>query len=414
LQGRLLRKIVEKSTRFDPARRYRTIRDLRQSLLSAERAALPKAVFLRGAAAGLVAGLSIGIALALSGVIDLTKPEPTPERLATVAPSAESIASQEIEFESPEIEKAVRAQLGVDETTPLLQTDLDRVTSLYLFGNETFQYWSDATNNSIYPRDFGQGAIQSLADIQKLRNLTELAICDQDVYDLSPLKGLHLARLALTGNQITDLSVLSTIPQLRELFVANNPLTQIDVLHYLPHLEVVDISNTKVYDLSPLNSKITALYLNNTPIFDYSPLLSMPSLQTLFFTHPDKDDLAVLSQLTSLTSLEVSFDLTNLQPLLPLKNLTRLALVFTPMDSFDGLETLEQLNYLRISVKDHVDLTPLTKMPSLTELDIFSQNMTDYSALFDIPNLQTLFCSKAQQAEIEALGIPIAFKIIGL
>ena len=412
--SRAIRKIIEKSTRFDPARRFKTIRAFRHRLLSAARAATPRATFLRGATAGLCAGLLLAAALMLSGVIHLTKPEPAPQGLQEVAASAAPVASQVIEFESPQIEQAVRAQLGFDDTTPLLQTDLDRVTSLYLFGNQTLSSWSDVSNNSLYPRGMGQGAIQSLADIPYLRNLCELAICEQNVYDLSPLEGMHLVRLALYGNQITDVSVIASLSDLRELLLANNPLTRIDALKDLPYLEVVNLNNTRVYDLAPLNSKTTALYLNNAPIFDLSPLLGMPSLQTLFFTNPDADDLSVLSQLTGLTSLEVSYDLTSVQPLLPLKNLTRLALIFTPMDSFSGIETLEQLSYLRISVKDHVDLTPLTKMPSITELDIFSQNVEDYSALFQIPNLKLLFCSKAQAAEIEALGKPIPFEILAL
>lgn len=414
IRSRQLRHIIEKSTRFDPARRFRSIESFHRSLLRAQYAAKTSAYFVRGTALGLLLGFGIGASLAFSGAFSGQQETSAPSNSAEALPTTLPAAAERITFESPQIEHAVREQLGLDDKTPLTQDYLDRVTSLYLFGNQTFQYWSDATNNSIYHRDFGQGTLQSLADIQKLRNLTELAVCDQNISDLSALKGLHLSRLALTGNQITDLSVLATIPQLRELFVGNNPLTQIDVLQNLPNLEVVDLSNTKVYDLSPLNKKMTALYLNNTPIFDYSPLLGMASLQTLFFSSPDKDDLAVLSQLTGLTSLEITNEMTSIEPLLPLKNLTRLALIFTPIDSFRGLEALHQLNYFRFAVKDHIDLTTLTNMTSITVLDIFAQNMTDYSALFQIPNLATLYCSKEQEAEIEALGIPLTFTIIGL
>lgn len=410
---RAVRHIIETCTRFDPQRRYRNIRALSRALKHALNAALPPAVvFWHGAALGLFVGVALSLALVRFGILpartDAAKGESADATPLVAALAAED---QAIVFESPEIERAVREQLEFDETTPLYQADLDRVESLFLCGTSTGSSWLDVTNNVVYRSSPESGAISSLTDIPKLRNLTELALCDQRITDLSPLEGMRLNRLALNGNLISDLSSISTLVALRELYVGSNPIVKIDALEGLDLLQVVDLGSTNVSDLSPLSGNMAALYLNDTPILDYSPLLRMSALNTLFLNHPNQNCLDVVSQLSSLTWLEIGNGLTELEPVLRLENLTRLAIAPVQLTTLEGIETLEQLKGLRINAAPDIDLTPLTKLPNLAEMDIYFQELSDYSQIFQIPNLKTLYCSLAQQAEIDALNLPHSFEI---
>ncbi len=413
IHSRALRRVIEKSTRFDPARRYPNIREFCRDLRLARQSFSSAASFWRGAALGLFAGVGICAALALSGAVKLTPAKAMSDdgapQQAAVLPAVEQPAT----FESPEIERAVRAQLGFDTKTPLYQVDLDRVKSLYLFGTETLERWDDVSLYTAYRVDTAYGTIQTLADIPKLRNLSELAICNQNVSDVSPLKDMRLVRLALNGNNISDIAPLSAQTLLRELFIGHNPCMKIDVVQNFPLLQVVDLSATNVYDLSPLSVYTTTLYLNDTPILDYRPLLNMRSLQTLFLTQSNIDCLDVLSQLNSLTRLEVQ-NITSIEPVTKLTNLTNLAFAPALFASIDGIESLTSLNYFRLNASGNIDLSPLSGINSLTELDIFALDMQDYSVLFQIPNLRIVFCSPEQKAAIEALGKPISFELMAM
>ena len=415
IQSRALRHIIETCTRFDPQRRYKNIRALSRVLNRAQADAVPAAVtFWRGAALGLAAGVALSLALVFSGLLPAHAQQDaagTTTADDALVPAAVVAVDQAIVFESPEIERAVRDQLGIDADVPLYQADLDRVGKLFLFGDLVLDTWDDVTFDAIFRPSVQQGTITTLADIPKLRNLSELAVCGQNITDLSPLKEMHLSRLALCTNLIIDPSPLSSVPSLRELYIGHNPITQIDVAKELPLLQTLDLSTTNVSDLSPLSNDITSLCLYDTPIVDYSPLLRMNTLQKLYVNHPTQACWDTLSQLKDLTELQIKDGVLSIQPLLGLKSLKNLAISPVELTSIEGIETLTHLDYLRIAASPDIDLSPLTKMDALSTLDIFFQEQQDYSILFQIPNLKHLYCSTAQKDLIEALGLPITFEI---
>ena len=410
LQSHALRHVIKTCTRFDPARRYRSISHLQKALLAALYTMRPRVMILRGAALGFVAGIALTLSLVFAGLLPLQEDakkaaiaEQTPQ------PTAAPVLEQAIEFDSPEIERAVREQLGISEETPLYQDDLDRVKTLYLCGTTTKEYWGDVTTFCYYRSTAPSGTIETLADIPKLHFLSELAVCNQRITDLSPLKGTKLTRLAVNGNYISDLSQLSSLTNLQELYAGHNPISTIDALKPLIVLQVVDFSTTTVSDLSPLNNNIKTLWLNDTPILDFTQLLPMTQLESLAINKPGKKFYDVLPQLQSLVVLELGLGQAELAPVLQLKNLTALALAPSSLTSIEGIQALQHLTYFRITAMPNLDLTPLTKLPNLTELDIFSQPLNDYSVLFRLPKLKSLFCSAEQKSEIEALGRELTF-----
>ena len=50
--------------------------------------------------------------------------------------------------------------------------------------------------------------LQDLSDMAQMTNLEELALCNQEIEDISGLKELPLKKLYLSKNMITDFSVL--------------------------------------------------------------------------------------------------------------------------------------------------------------------------------------------------------------
>ena len=138
----------------------------------------------------------------------------------------------------------------------------------------------------------------------------------------------------------------------------------------------------------------------------------MKSLRDVFLSSLNQSDLSILSQLTGLTTLVLTDSTTSMKPILTLKNLKSLALNDTRLTSIDGIETLERLTYFRVFTENDIDLTPLTKLPRLGWLDIYKQPLSDYSFLFRIASLKTLYCTKEQKEEIDSFNHTQSFKII--
>ena len=417
LQNRRLAHIIETCTRFDPDRRYANIRQLQFELRFAAHAqTMPTRTFLIGTGLGLLAGFGIALWLGAVGVLPQQwSPKQTVAAGVSLAEPSPAAANAVVTFESPEIEQAVRVQLGMDETTPLTQTDLDRVTKLYFFGTETYTNWSDITYRSLYRTSDPSGTIRTLADIPKFRNLTDLAVCNQGITDISPLAGLQLIHLALGGNQISDLSPLKELPYLNELYTGYNPIVAIDALGECPYLRVLDVSGTSVIDLSPLaNLSLQSLYMKNIPGDEYSFLTNMPSLERFTASNVNERRIETISQLSSLTYLELDGTAPDFAPLRKLDKLTGLMLFDQQLTSLKGIESLSHLDYLLVHCAPNIDLTPVTKLPNLLRLDIVSQDMSDYSILFQMDHLTTLYCNAEQNEAIAATGKKVDFEIIVL
>jgi hypothetical protein len=416
LQNRKLARVIETCTQFDPERRYANIRQLQQDLRFAARAQTrPVQLFLRGTGVGLAAGFGLAVLLGAVGVLP---PQWSPKQAVANVPLAQpspAATSAYVTFDSPEIEQAVRAQLGVGASMPLTQADLDRVTKLYFFGADTLTNWSDAAYRSLYRTNTPSGTIQTLSDIPKFRNLTDLAVGNQSITDLSPLAGLNLVHLALGGNQISDLSPLKSLPYLNELYVGYNPVVSIDAISECPFLRVLDVSGTSIIDLSPLASlNLQSLYLKNIPGDEYSFLTNMPSLERFTASNVNERRIETISQMSSLTYLEFEGTAPDITPLLKLKQLTGLMLFDQQLTSLEGIESLSHLNYLLLYCAPNIDLTPLTQLPNLASLDIVSQKLKDYSVLFSLKNLSVLYCKAEQKAAIEATGEKVNFEVIVL
>ncbi len=414
IQSRTLRSIIETATRFDPKRRFGSARLLRKQLQCQLRIKNTSASFWSGAAVGLACGISLSAALFLCGVFPATRQNAETQ---TPTPALAAAATQDntpVTFDSPAFEQVVRQKLGVDESTPLYQKDLDSITSLYLFGTTLLNDWNDVLNKAQYSKPNQAGTIITLSDLKKLHNLSELALCYQSISDLTPLTGLHLARLALNGNLIKDLAPIASMPSLQELLIGQNPIYSIDALASCASLQCIDLGDTYVVDLSPLGANMKSVYLKDTPVIDYSPLLKMHSLRDLFVTDLNEEDLAILSQLTGLITLVLSDSLADISPILTLKNLRSLALSDKSLASIAGIEALEKLTYFRVIAGYGLDLTPLTKLPRLIKLDIYTQPLADYSVLFRISSLQTLYCSQEQKDAISALDYTKYFQMIVL
>ncbi len=184
---------------------------------------------------------------------------------------------------------------------------------------------------------------------------------NKGLQDISPLEGMPITELDITGTAVTDLTPLKGMP--------------------LKHLKA---GHTGVRNLEPLKGmKLKTLYLDHTPLKDFSLVSSFP-LEKLSLSGAAVDDEDIFKglKLVRLSLHDVGLDDGEFDFLenMPLKHLR---ITRSSLDSLDYLED-KQLKSLNVNDTRVSSLGPLRGHP-LTRLRARGTKVDDTRALQDMP-----------------------------
>lgn len=120
-------------------------------------------------------------------------------------------------------------------------------------------------------------------------------------------KSLKLVNLSLSNNKLTDISVLSNISTLTNLYLANNNIANIEPLKTNTSLKILDISGNQISDISALSNlpSLHTLNASNNIIRNINPISSL-TLYTLDLSSNVISDISVLQDQTSLETLKIN------------------------------------------------------------------------------------------------------------
>ena len=198
-----------------------------------------------------------------------------------------------------------------------------------------------------------------------------------NVSDLSPLRGMPLKLLQLTGNPVSDLSPLKGMP-LDGLYLDDTQVLDLSPLKDMP-LRELDLTRVRATDLSPLKAMpLAALMLEETKVTDLSPLKGMP-IRRMSLSKSPVSDLSALSGM-------------------PLELLNLLGCPVVDLRPLDGIP----LNTLWLSSTPVSDLTPLSRSP-LQSLTIFNTRVTDLTPIASL-KLKRLHIGQTQIKDLTPLG----------
>lgn len=194
--------------------------------------------------------------------------------------------------------------------------------------------------------------------------IVEVELHDSGVADLSPLRGLPIRRLGISGLPVTDLSPLAGMP-LEELTAEGTPVADLAPLAGAP-LAGLYLRETKVADLTPVSgAPIEQLNVVETPVADISAVREMPldtlwvastavgdlsplagkRLASLDVENTPVADLAVLAEMTTLRRLNIAGS--GVKDLTPLAGLQLERLIFTPAKIEKGIEAVRGMASLQ-------------------------------------------------------------------
>ena len=254
-------------------------------------------------------------------------------------------------FSDPAMESYIRQLLELDEDYTIYTNDLWGITDFTL--PET---------------------VESLDDLHLMPYLLSLTIADHQLDDLEALTELtRLEKLDLSGSRFpsTSLSVLASVPTLRDLTLSDCGLSTVADLQGIQGLTRLDLGNNTIRNLEPLSG--------------------ITSLTELYLQHNAVVGLEALTTLSDLEKLDVSFNsITTLAPLADCRKLSWLEAETNAIESVQGLEQLTVLEYLSLDYNKLTDISLLAACTELTELRVSNNSLTELSALSSMGKLDLL------------------------
>lgn len=271
----------------------------------------------------------------------------------------------------PAIDAAVRELLGVTAEETLMTDDLWNIAELTLPETVTdladlshFTGLQSLTIQNISGLDFSV--------LSQLTNLTTLDLsgCTISTGSLEAIAGLTGLRvLRLNNCALTDINAFSQLTALTELQLANNSLTEIGVMSLMPDLETVTLTNNPVTSIAGLSActKLKSLDISGCSVTTIAALSGKTQLETVLAGNNKIADLTPLADCTALSVLEVPYNLvTDIAVLTQLPALTRFVgnnNQITAVPDFD--EETSQLQYIQLDYNQVTDLAGLAGIDSL-------------------------------------------------
>ena len=379
-----LRRIERRCTAFDPARRYSSAAKLMRALkLGAARTAT----------------IAAAAALALCAA------------LAAILPGGERC----VETDSQQLRAALCAELGLSDGEAIPLSRLGEVEQLILCGKDTGMTYREHSEeydgvHDMYAvgREYGDVGDDELEIIAQCENLRILVLDFQRITDISPLAGLPLERLSLTGNRIRDASPIASCEGLVSLDLGQNPIRSAEPLAELHELRELTLDASEISSLEPLaGSALEYVSLRSVDVDDLSPLVSCGQLRTLIIGELSPGAEETLGRLVQLEELRCySTPGLNLALLTDMTNLRRADFFGSSgLENLEALAELPRLVYLNVGDTGLNDVSPFRDFPALSELELREDPLTDLTPLLDCPYLTTLVLSGNRAAlAAEQLG----------
>lgn len=324
---------------------------------------------------------------------------------------------------SPLLEAALRQELGLEEGAPIPQKRLEDVEQLLVCGETlvgTLREHEELAENAhdLYAVETAHGDIgdQDLALLAHCTNLRVLILDYQQITDLSPLSGLPLEYLSLTGNQVSDLSPLGRCQKLQTVNMGENPVRSAEVLAQLPQLWEVVLEATGITSVEAYaGSGIQFLNVRTTWVTDYTPLETCPQLTRLITGSMPEGAAETLSGLTGLEELRLystpQLDLSLFSDFQNLREADFYGSTVSHPEVLAGLASLRNVNLGETGIRD---LSFLTTMPVLTDLDLRDNVLSDLTPLLECPWLTRLVLSERHQTlareQLERAQFEIVFQ----
>ncbi len=215
-----------------------------------------------------------------------------------------------------------------------------------------------------------------------------------------------LVALDLSSTEVTDLSGLDALQELRTLMISYTDVENIDVVARLLKLEKISIAGTKITSFEALagHPELKEIYAPDVNVSDLAPLATLPKLEQILMSNAELSDLSSLAEVSSLRSLYfMPSTISDLSPLSNLPNLRSLNIYSPHLTDLTALASTRALESLSLRCGEVVDINPLNGLPNLRRLDLTSTKLSKLKDGFNLPSLEVAMLSGTQITSLEFL-----------
>lgn len=255
----------------------------------------------------------------------------------------------------------------------------------------------------------GYNAISDLTPLQHLTGLTYLELGFGDP-EGNELEDEFFAVLSGTGiNQVTDLSPLAGLVNLAYLNVGGNAgIDSIEVLGTLEKLETFLLSGTSVSDFSPLANltslNVLILSANGMHDSDLAYVGGLTNLKGLVIAHePNLTNMSALSALNPEMLFLFDLRVSDLSVMSGFSNLRQVMVWLCDITAFPDLSASSPDSMIILQNKLLTDISSLSALTSLTDLQISGSPVSDIRALAALTNLSSLNLNSNNISDIQPL-----------
>ena len=263
-------------------------------------------------------------------------PDPRPPQIppcpdpVQASVTTDNSGRQVVSIPDANFEAAVKSRMGKSENNPIYLHEMAALTRLLISGHN----------------------IRSLEGLQYAENLTNLGVGYNSICDLSPLSDLtELEQLWINSNPINldlQISALEDLP-LKNLHLQGLYTEDLSIIAGFTGLEALYLGFSELPDLSPLGNLVNlkTLYITLAGVSDISALSSLAELIFLSLESNQISDLSALSNLQDLSNLSLRYNnVTDISPLVSNSGLgsgDQIDLRDNPLDSFSTGSYIPQL-----------------------------------------------------------------------
>ena len=257
-------------------------------------------------------------------------------------------------------------------------------------------------------RHVNSNSVSDLSPLSGLTTLTELWLQRNAISDLSPLTGLtNLTRLSLGGNPISDISPLAGLTNLTELWLWENNISDISPLASLIKLKRLDIPQNSISNISMVAGLInlTRLNVDNNSVSNISVISGLTNLTELYLGGNSITDISAVAGLTHLTRLYLwNNSVSDISAVADLTNLTELDLNDNLVLNISAVSGLTNLTRLRLRHNSITDISAVAGLTNLTELNVDNNSVSNISAVIGLTNLTSLYLGGNSVSDISAVA----------
>lgn len=277
--------------------------------------------------------------------------------------------------------------------------------------------------------------VSDLSPIQYTNGMRFLDVSSTLVADISSLSNFKMLEfLDLSDTRVASLEVLNELQALRELRIARLPLKSLQGVSNHASLQILDMTGLKMSDFSlltgldglnrivltqtqvenlsvlPSMQALEYVYLDYTQVSDIKPLLELPKLKAVYCDKTLVDKQAALSFSQTRPDVKVIYEsqeLSSWWSALPIewKTVFRKWVKVSDTPSREELYEVSNLRKVDISGNKAIqDLSPLSKLPSLSTLDASETSIKSLVELRNSPDLRDLDISQTAVNDITPLA----------